>query len=274
MTTDTTTSNSLQARDIHVTLNDRKILNGASLNVPKGKLVGLIGPNGAGKSTLLKAILGLTDHQAGEITLNGATLDGWSLKERAKRVSYAAQGAPVHWPLDVEHIIALGRIPHLDPWQKITAADREIIHQAMVTTDTLHLKDRLTTTLSGGERACVMLARTIVSQAEYLCADEPIASLDPYHQLQVMDILHDLSRAGHGVLIVLHDLTLAQRYCDDLVLMHDGEIMAHGTAENVLTEENLDRAYHIQASRWHENGDHFLVPWKRSGTPRHKGRHE
>ncbi|PCI32740.1 MAG: ABC transporter [Alphaproteobacteria bacterium] len=259
----------LDAHNIHVTIKDNAILKGASLSVPKGKVIGLIGPNGAGKSTLLKAILGLTDIQSGQITLDGEELSGWSLKDRAKKISYAAQGAPVHWPLDVEHIISLGRIPHLDPWQEISDADQNLIHQAMVKTDTLHLAKRLTTTLSGGERACVMLARAIVSDADYLCADEPIASLDPYHQLRIMDILRGLATDGHGVLIVLHDLTLAGRYCDELVLINKGQILAQGPVEQVLTTENLELAYHIKASRWQEEDDHFLSPWKISGRPDH-----
>lgn len=270
MTQSTNKISALEAHNICLKIKDRQILDHVSLTLPKGKMIGLIGPNGAGKSTLLRAILGLADYQSGSITLDGEELSHWSLKERAQKISYAAQGAPVHWPLDVQHIISLGRIPHLGPWQKISATDQNIIKKAMQTTDTLHLANRLTTTLSGGERACVMLARAIVSEAEYLCADEPIASLDPYHQLQVMDILQQLAHEGHGVLIVLHDLTLAQRYCDELVLMLDGKILDHGPATDVLTEENLNLAYHIKASRWQENGDHFLVPWKRSGKPEHK----
>ncbi len=257
----------LQAKDIHVSLNDNTILKGVSVTVPKGRMVGLIGPNGAGKSTLLRTILGLTDPQRGQITLDGEELSHWTLKERAKKISYGAQGAPVHWPLDVQHIISLGRIPHLDPWQKISRQDDELIHQAMIKTDTLHLADRLTTTLSGGERACVMLARAIVSEASYLCMDEPIASLDPYHQLQVMDILLNLANEGHGVLIVLHDLTLAQRYCHELVLMTAGKILSAGSPQDVLTEKNLGKAFHIKTARWQENGDHFLSPWKVSGRP-------
>ncbi len=260
----------LEARNIHVTIKDNTILKGASLSVPKGKLIGLIGPNGAGKSTLLRAVLGLVDTQSGTISLDTEALSNWTLKQRAKKISYAAQGAPVHWPLDVEHIISLGRIPHLDPWQKISDTDNELIQQAMIKTDTLHLANRLVTTLSGGERACVMLARAIVSEADYLCADEPIASLDPYHQIQVMDILRDLANDDHGVLIVLHDLTLAQRYCDELILLHQGEVLSTGTAEQVLTPDNLDKAYHIRASRWQENGDSFLSPWKISGRPDHR----
>ncbi len=256
----------LAAQNIHVTLNGNDILKDVSLSVPKGKLIGLIGPNGAGKSTLMRAILGLTDIQSGQLLLDSMPLSDWSLKERAKKISYAAQGAPVHWPLDVDHIISLGRIPHLDPWQKISADDRERIHHAMIRTDTSHLSGRLATTLSGGERACVMLARAIVSDADYLCADEPTASLDPYHQLQVMDILRSLARDGHGVLVILHDLSLALRYCDELVLMDRGVIVDRGPAEQVLNAENLERTYHIRASRWQENGDHFLSPWKLSGN--------
>lgn len=268
--TDTIT-HSLTAEDIHVSLKGRPILTGSSLAIPKGKLIGLIGPNGAGKSTLLRAIMGLTDYQKGNISLDGEDLSSWSLKERAQKIAYAAQGAPVHWPLTVEHIIALGRIPHLSPWQKISQSDQDLIKQAMKTTDTSHLAHRLTTNLSGGERACVMLARAIVTQADYLCADEPIASLDPYHQLQVMDILQQLAREGHGVLIVLHDLTLAQRYCDELFLMHQGKVVANGPSDDVLSPENLERTYHIKASRWQENGDRFLAPWTRSGTPDRQG---
>jgi len=260
----------LEARNITLSIRDRRILDDVSMTVPKGQMIGLIGPNGAGKSSLLRAILGLAEHQSGVVRLDGADLANWSLRDRAKKIAYAAQGAPVHWPLDVRHIISLGRIPHLGPWQKIGEHDQRLIRQAMEKTDTLHLADRLTTTLSGGERACVMLARAMVSEAEYLCADEPVASLDPYHQLQVMDILRNLARAGHGILIVLHDLSLAQRYCDALVLLHQGKIMDHGPVEKVLTAENLQRAYHIRASRWRENGDMFLAPWKRSGAPEHR----
>lgn len=259
---------SLEARDIHVTISNSEILKGVSLSIPPGKLVGLIGPNGAGKTTLLRTIAGLVDHQEGRILLDGEELSDWSLKERARKIAYGAQGAPVHWPLTVEHIISLGRIPHLDPWQKISDHDREIIHQAMITTDVAHLSGRLVTRLSGGERACVMLARTIVSGADYICLDEPIASLDPYHQLQVMDILQTLARQGHGVLIILHDLALAGRYCDELALIHQGKILDRGAARHVLRAENLDHAYHIKARQSGETDTPFLSPWQRSGKPR------
>lgn len=255
--------NGLHIHNVSVVIDGRQILENLSLDLEPGQLIGLIGPNGAGKSTLLKAMLGLIPC-AGQILFGEQNLEDCSLKERAQKISYAAQGAPVHWPLTVEHMVSLGRIPHLGPWQTLGEQDRAAITRAMELTDSLHLADRLVTTLSGGERACAMLARAIVADTSWLLADEPVASLDPYHQLQVMDILKGLSRDGHGVLIVLHDLTLAQRYCDKIFLIEGGKMLASGTAEEVLTDENLKHAYHIHAVRWQDQGEAFLMPWKRS----------
>ena len=254
----------LKVKGVSVAIEEHQILDNVSLNLEPGQLVGLIGPNGAGKSTLLKAILGLIPCQQGEILLAGQDIEQWSLKERAQKISYAAQGAPVHWPLTVEHMVSLGRIPHLGPWQKIGEEDHAAIQKAMELTDSLHLAQRITSTLSGGERACAMLARAIVGNTPYLLADEPVASLDPFHQIQVMEILKDLSTQGHGVLIVLHDLSLAQRYCDRLFLLHQGKLMASGATAEVLSDENLEAAYHIRAARWQDGGESFLIPYKRS----------
>tara|TARA_B100001939_G_scaffold317850_5_gene304814 strand:- start:2585 stop:3409 length:825 start_codon:yes stop_codon:yes gene_type:complete len=250
----------LWAEDLRVKAGGKQILKDVTFCLPRGGVVGLIGPNGAGKSTLLRATLNLITPQSGRVRIDGRDSASFPPKERARKIAYMAQGAPVHWPLTVGYLVALGRIPHLDPWRKLGAQDRAAIDRALRLTDTLHLKDRITTTLSGGERACAMLARAIVSDAPYLLVDEPVASLDPFHQLQVMTILKDLAREGHGVMIVLHDLTLAQRFCDHLILLHEGEVLAQGGPDTVLNDEYLARAFHIRAARWRENGDHFLVP--------------
>ena len=255
--------NALCGRGLTVTAGTAPILQGVNLTLPKGKLLGLIGPNGAGKSTLLKAVLGLRSIDQGKVTIDGQLLDQLSARARAHLMAYAAQGAPVHWPLTAEHIVALGRIPHLDPWQKISSADMAAIESAMKETDSLHLRDRVVTTLSGGERACVLLARAIVTAAPYLLADEPVAALDPYHQLQVMDILRQRADMGQGVLIVLHDLSLARRFCDELLLLNKGQVLAYGSPEDVLTADNLEKAYNIRAAEWQREGEHFLVPWRR-----------
>ncbi|WP_417320139.1 ABC transporter ATP-binding protein [Emcibacter sp.] len=250
----------LEMESVAVSYDGNRIVEDVSLSVRPGRMTGLIGPNGAGKSTLLKTVLGLADRDGGVIRLAGRPLEEVPLAERAREMAYAAQGAPVHWPLTVERVVMLGRIPHLGPWQKVTERDREAVARALEMTDSLHLKDRIVTTLSGGERACVMLARTIATDAPLLLVDEPVASLDPAHQLQVMGILKNLAGQGHGVLIVLHDLNLARRFCDDLVLLHDGRVLAQGEPQEVLTDENLAKAYGIRAMRWQAEGEEFIVP--------------
>ncbi|MFC7048751.1 ABC transporter ATP-binding protein [Emcibacter nanhaiensis] len=236
------------------------VLENINLRFAPGRITGLIGPNGAGKSTLLKSLLGLIEPGAGEIRVDGTPLNNITIAERSRKLAYAAQGAPVHWPLTVEKMVALGRLPHLGPWQKIGSADREAIERAMTMTDSYRLRDRIVTTLSGGERACAMLARTIATDASWLLVDEPVASLDPSHQLQVMGILKNLAGQGHGIVIVLHDLTLARRYCDQLVLLHKGAVLAEGEPEQVLADDNLAAAYGIRAVRWQADGQEFIVP--------------
>ena len=250
----------LTVRNLDVILDDNQILSDVSIDIPRGKLVGLIGPNGAGKSILLKSILGLIDEASGEITLDDKDLSTWTLKERGQKISYAAQGAPVHWPLTVGHLVSLGRIPHLSPWQSTSTEDQTLTLEAMKKTNVDHLSTRITTTLSGGERARAMLARAIVTGAEFLLADEPIEALDPYHQIQIMNILKDLADTGHGVLLVLHDLNFAQSYCDELILIDKGKIISSGKPQDVLSDENLQNAYNIKVTRLEQDGKSYIIP--------------
>ncbi|UTW59779.1 ABC transporter ATP-binding protein [Kordiimonas sp. SCSIO 12603] len=250
----------LEINNLGVVLSGREIVRGASFTVKPGEIVGLIGPNGAGKSTVIKAILGLVEKASGDVLLSGVGTDEFEAKERARKISYVPQGAPIHWPLTAERTVALGRTPHLNPWQDMRDEDQTAIRKAMKQTDCWHLKDRLVTNLSGGERARVMLARTMAVGAEYMLADEPTASLDPFHQLQVMDIMKAQAKAGVGVLIVMHDLSLALQTCDKLVLMHEGAVLAKGTSAEVLTDENLKTAFGVAVTRWSENGLEYIAP--------------
>jgi iron complex transport system ATP-binding protein len=250
----------LRAQDIAVSIKRTPILQGVNVDVPAGKIVGLVGPNGAGKSTLVRALLGLLPLGLGRVTLDGQDLERLSLRDRAGRIAYAPQGAPVHWPLAVDHLVGLGRIPHLSPWRKVSEADHRAIEQAMAQTDTTHLQSRIATTLSGGERARVMLARALAVEAPFILADEPVASLDPFHQLQVMDILRQQARDGTGVLVVLHDLSLAMRFCDEIVILLDGRVLASGVPDEVLTDENLRTAFSIRASRWQDGDTNLMMP--------------
>ena len=252
--------NRLAIKNSSVTLDNNDILKDVSFDLPRGKLVGLIGPNGAGKSILVRSILGLVENAQGQILLDDKNLSDFSLKEKAQHISYAPQGAPVHWPLNVDHLVSLGLIPHLSPWQSLSLEQNNLIQKALQKTDVLHLSNRCVTTLSGGERARVMLARAMVTGSQYLLADEPTPALDPYHQIKIMEILKELAWANHGVLVVLHDLNMAHKYCDQLILLNDGIIISQGTPNEVLTDQNLSDAYQIKVHRIKNNHETFLIP--------------
>ncbi len=250
----------LEVQNISLELDDNKILENVSVSVQEDEIVGLIGPNGAGKSCLLKSILGLLNIKSGKISIDNQNIEELDLKERARKMAYAAQGAPVYWPLTTETVVGLGRVPHLNPWQKLTNNDKIAIDYAMERTDCADLRDRLVTTLSGGERARVLLARVLATGAKYILADEPVAALDPSHQLQVMNILRGLSKSGHGVLVVLHDLGHALRYCDRLILLNEGKIIGQDLPDKILSDQNLKNIFGISASRWAENGQSLISP--------------
>lgn len=248
--------------NLSVTLGGKKILQDISFEVSKGEIVALIGPNGAGKSTLLRSILGLVPSE-GQVLFDDRALESISLKDRARAIAYAPQGAPVHWPLTVGSLVALGRVPHQTPWQDMSAEDQFSVARVLAETDTLHLKDRLVTSLSGGERAGVMLARAMAVEAPFLFADEPVASLDPYHQLAVMETLQGLAQSETGVVVVLHDLGLALRFCDRLCVMAEGKIDVEGAPSEVVTSDVFERIYKVRSLKGEERGEPFIVPWER-----------
>lgn len=239
----------LEATDVVIRRNDRAIVQGASLQLRPGEMVGLIGPNGAGKSTLLRALLGLQPLSGGRCLLKGRDLRGWPPRERARELAYLPQNPQSHWPLRVDKVIELGRSPHLGLWRGLTPADRAAIERAIALTEVEDLTGRVFNSLSGGEQARVNLARILASQAPGLLADEPIAALDPYHQLHIMEIFARHAREGGSVLLVLHDLNTAARFCDRLVLLERGQVACTGTPCDVLTADLLRRVYGVD-TRW------------------------
>ena len=252
-------STSLHIEGLSVELGGTSILEGVSFTLPRGKILGLIGPNGAGKSTAIKSILGLVPCTSGAVKVGSVDVAEMDARIRAKTLAYVPQGAPVHWPLTAERTVALGRIPHLTPWQTLVQEDEVAIESAMQKADCTQFRERLVTTLSGGERSRVLLARTLAVGADFILADEPIAALDPMHQLQVMDILKAEAASGTGVMVVMHDLGLAMRSCDELVLLHQNKVLAAGHHNEVLSDANLRAAFGVEVSRWQDGGN-FLVP--------------
>lgn len=255
----------LQARDLEVALGGRMVLDGVSARLRPGELVGLIGPNGAGKTTLLGTLAGLTRPDRGQVSLDGRPLAGLPPAERARRLAFLDQQAGSHWPLRVERVVTLGRLPHADPWRGSAGADAAAVERAMARCGVSGLRDRVVTTLSGGERARVMLARALAVEPDYLLADEPAAGLDPYHQLQLMELLAGLAAEGMGVMVVLHELALALRFCTRLCLMAEGgAIVADSDPTTLLAGGRLEDVYAIELLRGVREGQPYALAWRRA----------
>lgn len=238
---------------VGVTLGRRAVLHQVDAAFAPGTLTGIVGPNGAGKSTLARAMLALVP-ATGRIEIDGRPAQAMPRAELAGRIAYLPQGQSLHWPLTVERLVELGRLPHLAPMSRIGADDRAAIDRAMARADVLSLRERDATELSGGERARALFARALAVEAPALIADEPLASLDPGHQIDVMDLLRAEASAGSLVIAVLHDLTMAARYCDRLLIVDAGRIAADGPPAEVLTPDLLRTVYGI-AARVETDGD-------------------
>lgn len=235
----------LAATGITLALGGRPVLSDVSADFRPGRVTALLGPNGAGKSTLLSCLAGLRRPDRGAATLAGAPVEALERRERGRRIGLLPQGGDVHWDVDVRTLVSLGRLPHRAGWGE-TAADRDAVERALAATDTMGLADRRIERLSGGERGRALLARVLAGEPEWLLADEPLASLDPAHQLDVLARLRDFAARGSGVVLVLHDLHLAGRVADDAVLMRGGRVVAAGPADDVLTAPLIGETYGVE----------------------------
>ena len=251
----------LTARGVNVTLAGRLVLNDVSLALSSGHLVALVGPNGAGKTTLLRALAGLVPSE-GVIEVGGAALSSLTLRDRARRFAYLPQGHIVHWPLPARDIVALGRYPHgaTDP-ARLTPKDTEAVLRAMQATDVMEFSERSVTELSGGERSRVALARVLAVEAPVILADEPTASLDPRHQFEVMKSLRASADKGVLVIVVTHDLGLAARFADTVLVLSDGRLVSQGAPAEALSEKIMGDVFRISAYRAEYQREAVIVPW-------------
>lgn len=238
----------LTIQGVDVTLSGRRVLDDVSAVLRPGRVTAILGPNGAGKSTLIKTAAALIAPTQGVIRLGDRSVTALDPRERARTIGYLPQDASVHWNVAASEIVALGRVPHRTPFAAPSAHDLDAVTQAMAATETTHLADRPVNELSGGERARVLLARVLAGEPDWLLADEPLASLDPAHQLDILDRLLQVARGGAGVVIVLHDLLHAGRVADDVLLLKQGRVLASGEVAAVLTPEKLRAAFEIEVS--------------------------
>lgn len=255
MSTDT-----LTALDVTVRLGGAVVVDRVSLTLRRGELTVLVGPNGAGKTTLVRALAGLVP-ASGSIKLDGRSLTALRAQERARLLAYLPQGHVFHWPLSVAAVVALGRHPHMDYFAAPSPADRAAVSRALAATGVDAFAHRPVTTLSGGERARVALARALATEAPILLADEPTLALDPRHQLAVMDLLRQAAARG-AVLAVIHDLTLAARFADRIIVMHGGRLVADAPPAGALEASRIAGVFGIETVTVEVKGTRLTLPWR------------
>jgi iron complex transport system ATP-binding protein len=235
----------LRVAQLTVERGERRILDSVAVQFASGNVTAVLGPNGAGKSTLLGCMAGLLDPSHGTVALDDAPLPSLPADERARRIAFLPQIPEISWPVDVATLVALGRIPFRH--RASDAENEAAVCRAMQMTRTTQWSQRTVTTLSGGERARVLLARVLAGESDWILADEPFVGLDPAHQFEAADLLRSLAAQGRGVVLTIHDLALAARIADRVVILHRGRIVADGTPEDALTPPTLREVYGIDA---------------------------
>lgn len=227
-------------------IGDKSLLSPISLRFEQGKIYGLIGHNGSGKSTLLKLLAKQNHISSGSITFAGKSLMEWSHKAFAKQVAYLPQHLSTTTHLTVKELVMMGRYAWHGLFGRTSSKDQDIVAQSLALTHTTALAEQLVDTLSGGERQRVWLAMLLAQQSHFLLLDEPLAALDIAHQVEVMQLIQHLKeQLGIGVIIVIHDINLAARFCDHLVALHQGKLLLQGAPQQVMTPETLQRIYGI-----------------------------
>lgn len=222
----------------------RPALDGVDVRVPTGTFYGVIGPNGSGKSTLLRVLLGLLRPDSGVARFDGRSLRDWSRIELARRVGVVAQNEEMVFPVTVHEMVFMGRYPHIGAWRRPGGEDHKAVENAMTRCGITRFSNRLVSTLSGGERQRVRLARALAQQPDTFALDEPTASLDVGHEMTIFEMLARLVREdGATVVVVTHNLNLAARYADRLLLLDAGSVVAEGSPGTVLVRETVERVY-------------------------------
>ncbi|MDK2980338.1 MAG: cobalamin transport system ATP-binding protein [Chloroflexota bacterium] len=237
----------LRAQALSLGYPNKNVIEDFSAAVEKGHLLGLVGPNGSGKTTLLRAFCGLIQPNDGQVYLEERSLTSIPSRQRAQAIGWVPQREGVTWPLSVREVVNLGRAPHRGWLLPMTRADHAVVEGAMRFTELEALQERRVDELSGGEFQRVLIARALAQEPRVLLLDEPTANLDIHYQIQVMDLVRQLvTRQGITAVMAVHDLNLAARYCDQLILLKDGRQVCTGSPLEVLTPDNLAAVFHVK----------------------------
>lgn len=236
------------------------VLRDVTAVVRAGAVTGLVGPNGAGKTTMLRLAIRWLKPDAGAIGVLDRPLAAWPAQGLARAMSYLPQEANAHWPIKAAELVALGRAPYRRPLSPPSQEDVHIVHEALARCDAAEFAERRIDELSAGERARVLLARALAVRAPILLADEPAAHLDPAHQLRLMELLRAEARQATAVAVTLHDLSLASRFCDEVIVLYEGIVAAQASPALALDDARLERVFGIRATRV----DGVVVPRERT----------
>ncbi|GAA5316330.1 MAG: heme ABC transporter ATP-binding protein [Candidatus Pelagadaptatus aseana] len=251
----------LSVESLCVSVGSKTLLDGVDLALQAGEVLAVVGPNGAGKTTLLKSLTGEVQPQVGQVLFQGRPMAAWSPEERARLLAVLPQSSSLNFPFQVDEVVQLGRLPH----DTGIVRDSEIVSLALAEVDIAHLADRVYTTLSGGEKQRVHLARVLAQvweeQVDYprcLLLDEPTSALDLAHQNSVLAAARAMAEQGVGVLVILHDLNLASQFADRVLMLNQGRVHAAGKAASVLTAENIEQVFAVSVD---------IIEHPRNGKP-------
>lgn len=260
----------LRAENLHFAYQDKVVLDDLSFSLPRGKLIGIVGPNGSGKSTLLKLLARQLPLQRGTVEVHGKPLGHYSLKALARELAFLPQRPVLAEGIRVEQLVQYGRHPHQGWFNQWSAEDARQVARAREAMQLDAIWQRNAASLSGGQAQRVWLGMILAQDTDLILLDEPTSALDIGHQAEVMEAVHSIAAAGRTVLIVIHDLGIAARYCDELIALADGRIQAMGPAREVMTKALVDRLYDtdvdiLHARRWRP----VIVPRRRRALAAH-----
>ena len=233
----------IEVKNLSIGYNEYRVISDLSFSIAAGELVGIIGCNGAGKSTLLKTIRGMLPKQSGEVLFYGKQLEAYSERELARRVAYLQQHVEVGFGYSGLDLVMAGRYPYKEWWQKESEEDKKLALECMAYTGTAELAEKPVTEVSGGQKQRILLAKVLAQQTPLLFLDEPTTGLDMVYQEEIFRFAHEFVAMGKTVLMVVHELALAAKYCSRILLLGGGTLLADGTPEKVFTEELLSKAY-------------------------------
>lgn len=235
----------IDAQNVTFKIGESLLIQDISVNLEAGKLTALVGPNGSGKTTLLRILAGLLVPNEGVVTLDGKDLQTFSRLELARKIAFVPQDTHIDFAFKVKEIVEMGRHAHLGRFMPMTKHDFSVVGEALGRADVSHLAFRNVTELSGGERQRVIIARSLATEADIMLLDEPTASLDIAHALDVLNLCRELAAEGKTIALAIHDLNLAVRYAENAVLLNKGKIVTQGKTSEVLQRESLNQVFDV-----------------------------